>query len=47
VHAAIGVRSVVIEWGGLKRQPANIVMLSFGALLLLLGLRAVFAVVLP
>jgi succinate dehydrogenase subunit C len=47
VHAAIGVRSVVIEWGGLNRQPANIVMLSFGALLLLLGLRAVFAVVLP
>lgn len=47
VHAAIGVRTVAMEWGGLKGPQANIVMLSFGALLLLLGLRAVFAVVLP
>jgi fumarate reductase subunit C len=47
VHAAIGVRSVAIEWGRLTRSSADLLMWAFGLLLLVLGLRAVAAVVLP
>jgi fumarate reductase subunit C len=47
VHAAIGVRTVAVEWGRMARSSADLVMWSFGGMLLVLGLRAVAAVVLP
>ena len=47
VHAGIGVRTVAIEWGRLQATAANIVMWGTGLVLLVLGLRAVVAVVLP
>ena len=47
VHAAIGLRNVLREWFALRGAALNaIVWLSF-ALLLVSGLRAVFAVVMP
>jgi fumarate reductase subunit C len=45
-HAAIGVRNVLTEWSPLDDRRAGIFSIVFGALLLLLGLRAVAAVVL-
>ena len=47
VHASIGIRSVLIEWTGLTRTTAGLASLGFGAALLVLGGRAVVAVVLP
>src|SRR5215467_4656357 len=47
IHAAIGVRNVLTEWSPLKQRSADIFASGFGALLLLLGARAVVAVVLP
>jgi len=47
VHAAIGVRTVAIEWGRFAKRGADMVMWSVGGALLVLGLRAVAAVVLP
>jgi fumarate reductase subunit C len=47
VHAAIGVRNVLIEWSPLRERGAGIFSAAFGALLLGLGLRAVAAVVMP
>jgi fumarate reductase subunit C len=47
VHWAIGVRSVAIEWGRMTRLSADLLMWAFGGTLVLLGLRAVAAVVLP
>jgi fumarate reductase subunit C len=47
VHAAIGVRNVVVEWSPLGERPAGIVATVLGCGLLMLGLRAVAAVVLP
>jgi succinate dehydrogenase subunit C len=46
IHASIGVRNVVAEWSRLKDRSAGIVAVIFGILLLVLGLRAVVAVVL-
>src|SRR5437588_11127374 len=46
IHASIGVRNVVAEWSRLKDRGAGIVAVIFGILLLVLGLRAVAAVVL-
>jgi fumarate reductase subunit C len=46
IHASIGVRNVVAEWSRLKDRGAGIVAVILGALLLILGLRAVVAVVL-
>jgi fumarate reductase subunit C len=46
VHAAIGVRSVLTEWSPLRDRAAGICATVFGLLLLLLGFRAVAAVVL-
>jgi len=46
IHASIGVRNVVAEWLRLKDRGAGIVAIIFGILLLVLGLRAVAAVVL-
>ena len=47
IHAAIGVRNVLTEWSPLEDRAAGIFASVFGALLLLLGARAVAAVVLP
>jgi fumarate reductase subunit C len=41
------VRNVLTEWSPLKDRGAGIFASAFGALLLLLGARAVVAVVLP
>ncbi len=46
VHAAIGVRNVLTEWSPLRDRSAGIFATAFGASLLILGLRAVAAVVL-
>jgi fumarate reductase subunit C len=46
IHAAIGVRNVLTEWSSLDDRRAGIFAIAFGLLLLLLGLRAVAAVVL-
>jgi fumarate reductase subunit C len=46
VHAAIGVRNVLTEWSPLNDRLAGLFAVLFGASLLLLGLRAVAAVVL-
>jgi fumarate reductase subunit C len=47
VHAAIGVRTVAGEWLSLQKSGQNMLMWGFGLLLLGLGLRAVFAVIMP
>jgi len=47
IHAAIGVRNVLTEWSPLEDRSAGILASAFGALLLLLGARAVVVVVLP
>ena len=44
-HGAIGLRTVVSEWTGLRGRALDLVMLGFGLLLAGLGLRAVYAVV--
>ena len=46
-HAAIGVRNVLIEWSPLNERHAGVSGTLFGVLLLVLGVRAVAAVVLP
>ncbi len=46
VHAAIGVRNVLVEWSPLSDRGAGIFAVMFGTSLLALGLRAVVAVVL-
>ena len=44
VHAPIGLRAVVREWGRWRGAGLDIAMALFGLLLLALGLRAVTAV---
>jgi succinate dehydrogenase subunit C len=44
IHAPIGLRTIVAEWRGAHARGVDLAMLAFGALLLALGLRAVFAV---
>ena len=44
IHAPIGVRHALVEWGRLKRPVAGWIALAFGLLLLAMGLRAVYAV---
>ncbi|MEZ5843000.1 MAG: succinate dehydrogenase [Hyphomicrobiaceae bacterium] len=46
-HAAIGLRTIAMEWGGLSDRAASAVMWGAGFLLFTLGLRAVFAVIAP
>ncbi len=46
IHAAIGVRNVLIEWVALTNREARRGAVLFGLVLLVLGLRAVAAVVL-
>jgi fumarate reductase subunit C len=47
IHASIGIRNVVAEWSPMSERNAGRLAALFGVLLLLLGLRAVVAVVLP
>jgi len=47
IHGAIGVRGVAREWLGWREKGLDRLMWIFGGLLLLLGLRAVIAVVMP
>ena len=44
IHGAIGVRTVLSEWGGLRGGVLNGVCLALCALLLVMGGRAVLAV---
>ena len=46
IHAAIGVRSIGVEWIGLRPRPADILMWCTGVVVTGLGARAVAAVVL-
>ena len=45
VHAPIGVRNVLREWAGMRTSGANSVAVALGVLLLVLGMRAVYAVI--
>lgn len=45
VHGAIGLRNIAVEWAGLARPRATLLAGAIGLALLLLGLRAVWAVV--
>ena len=45
VHGAIGVRGIAMEWGGLRGRSLDLLMWAFGLVLVALGLRAVYAVV--
>lgn len=45
VHAPIGLRNVLREWTALPRAAVEWLAGAFGVLLLILGLRAVWAVV--
>ena len=47
VHAAIGVRTVLIEWTPLKDRAPDLASVGVLVLLTALGFRAVAAVVLP
>ncbi|MFT2095753.1 succinate dehydrogenase [Acidiphilium multivorum] len=47
IHASIGVRNILQEWGRLRDRTAGQLAVLFGVLLLVLGLRAVAAVVMP
>ena len=47
LHAPIGLRAVAREWTGWSARSCDLLSLLVGATLLLLGLRAVIAVVLP
>ena len=44
IHAPIGLRTILAEWRGAHARGIDLAMLAFGAALLALGLRAVFAV---
>jgi fumarate reductase subunit C len=46
IHAGIGLRNVFAEWSPMDDRAAGMLATVFGLLLLLLGLRAVAAVVL-
>ena len=46
IHGSIGVRNVLAEWSPLNDRAAGITAVIFGAGLVVLGLRAVAAVVL-
>ena len=45
IHASIGIRNIFVEWSPLKGAAANTFAGGFGIVLVLLGLRAVYAVV--
>jgi fumarate reductase subunit C len=45
LHAPIGVRNILREWGGWYGRALDAMMILFGLLLLVLGLRGVVAVI--
>ena len=45
IHAPIGLRNIVMEWSPWRGRGLEIAMSGVGLLLLLLGLRAVWAVI--
>ena len=45
VHAPIGLRNVLVEWTPISRRATDLGSIAFGVLLIVLGLRAVWAVV--
>ena len=47
VHASIGLRNILVEWTPLGARRSETAALIFGAVIALLGLRAVIAVVMP
>ena len=47
IHAPIGLRAVLRDWTPWRGLGLDLALLAFGALLLILGLRAVAAVTLP
>lgn len=47
IHSAIGIRNILIEWSSLSKKRAGLLAIGLGVGLLILGLRAVAAVVLP
>lgn len=44
VHTGIGMSNILAEWAGMARQTARVLGHAFGSLLLVIGLRAVWAV---
>jgi fumarate reductase subunit C len=44
VHAPIGLRNIIREWTPWRGRSLDLALAAFAALLLVLGLRAVFAV---
>lgn len=44
VHAAIGLRTVLSEWAGLRGDVLNAIALGICTLLLMMGMQAVYAV---
>jgi fumarate reductase subunit C len=44
VHGAIGLRTIIHEWGGVRGIVLEVVMWGTGAILLAMGARAVWAV---
>lgn len=46
-HAPIGLARILEEWAGWSRRPSHVAAMLFAALLLALGLRAVWAVWVP
>jgi fumarate reductase subunit C len=47
IHASIGIRNIAAEWAPITDRTAGRLAALFGLLLLVLGARAVAAVVLP
>ena len=45
VHAPIGLRNVLREWTGVAHRAVDILALGFGGLLLVIGMRAIWAAV--
>jgi fumarate reductase subunit C len=44
IHAPIGLRNIFREWGNWRGRSLDLAMVAFSLLLLVLGLRAAFAV---
>lgn len=47
IHSMIGIRNILIEWSPLSKKGAGLLAIGLGVTLLILGVRAVVAVVLP
>jgi fumarate reductase subunit C len=45
IHASIGMRNVLAEWSPLTEQRVGQIAIAFGLLLTLLGVHAIFALV--